>query len=161
MIEQLIDIIGREARLFESFLTLLEKQQAALVQSDLAFLNQITEQQRAKVNESQQLSQQRQELIDAIRHEKQIDGDLNVSRLLGLVDSDQAARLQTLQTLILELDQKINEVRNQNALLVNRSREYIRRMMQMLSQSGRPSAMYAANGENAASDNAVLVDGRI
>ena len=51
MINKLIEIIGREAAIFESFLDLLEKQQRMLVENDADGLNRITDLQREKLVE--------------------------------------------------------------------------------------------------------------
>ena len=66
MINQLIQIIGDEAVLFEEFLGLLDKQKKALVANDVEELDRVTELQRQKLSESQKLNRRREELIAAI-----------------------------------------------------------------------------------------------
>jgi hypothetical protein len=146
MVDQLIEIIGREAALFESFLGLLEKQQEMLVNNDLEGLNEVTNRQREKLVECQLLNKRREELVLAIKGAQSISGDLNVSRLLDLVDKDRADRLVKLRAVIFGLNEKINEVRNQNALLLTRSREYISRTLDMLSKLNHPETTYSAAG---------------
>ena len=121
MIDVLIEIIGKEAALFESFLELLEKQQRMLVENNLDGLNEVTAEQHERLAESQMLNCQRMELVEQIKKDKNIDGDLNITRLLTLIDRQQADRLEQLQNVILELNDKISETRNQNAILLNRS----------------------------------------
>lgn len=160
MIDQLIEIIGREAVLFESFLALLEKQQELLVKNDVNGLNEITDRQREKLVESQLLNQKREELVAAIKREKQVEGDLNVTRLLELVDKNQAEQLKTLRTVINELNGKINEVRNQNAILLNRSRKYIHKTMEMLAKLHQPEDTYSASGATESGYLNVAIDRR-
>lgn len=134
MIDQLIDVISREAVVFESFLESLEQQKLMLVNNDADGLNRVTRFQRERIVESQQLSKQREDLVRRIKDDKKIDGDLNVTRLLGLIDKSQADQLSRLSALIFALNEKITESRNQNVMLLNRSRDYISRMMLMLSK---------------------------
>jgi len=160
MINKLIEIIGKEAAIFESFLELLEKQQRMLVENDVDGLNRITDLQREKLVESQLLNKKRQDLVEEIKVANDIEGDLNVSRLLEIVDEHQADRLQKLQRLILSLNDKITETRNQNAMLLNRSREYILRTMEMLSKINSPDSTYTAPGKKTDRELNVAVDRR-
>ncbi len=160
MINKLIDLIGKEAAVFESFLELLEQQQATLVTNDVDGLNRITDLQREKLVESQLLNKQRQELVEQIKVVNHLEGDVNVTRLLDIVDENQADRLQKLQRLILGLNDKITETRNQNAMLLNRSREYILRTMEMLSKINSPDSTYSKPGAKADRQLNVAVDRR-
>ena len=160
MINKLIEIIGREAAIFESFLELLEQQQRMLVENDADGLNRITDLQREKLVESQLLNKKRLELVENIKLVNNIEGDLNVSRLLDIVDQDQADRLQKLQKIILSLNDKITETRNQNATLLNRSREYIMKTMEMLSKINNPESTYKQTGTTVDRQANVAVDSR-
>jgi len=161
MINELIEMIGKEAAIFESFLQLLEEQQQMLVENNLEGINRVTDQQREKLVQSQLLNKKRLQLVETIKKNKNIDGDLNVSRLLKIVDQDQADRLQKLQKIILTLNDKIIEVRNQNAMLLNRSREYILKTMEMLSNINNPKATYDSPNVKSESKNNVTLDRRI
>ncbi len=160
MINKLIEIIGREATIFEAFLELLEQQQKMLVTNDVDGLNRVTDLQREKLVESQLLNKKRQELIEQIKVANDIEGDLNVTRLLEIVDEDQADRLQRLQRVILSLNDKITETRNQNAMLLNRSREYIHKTMEMLSKINSPDSTYTIPGKKPARELNVAIDRR-
>ena len=160
MIDQLIEIIGREAVLFESFLELLEQQQQMLIHDDIDGLNQVTELQRQKVLESQALDGEREQLVVAVREQNDIEGDLNITRLLDLVDDARAERLTQLRTTVRDINEKIMEVRNQNANLLNRSREYIQKTMQMLSRINQPEGNYTPTGVSDPGRMNVAVDRR-
>ena len=146
MIDRLIQIIGREASLFESFLALFEEQQRMLVSNDADGLVEITAQLREKLLESRKLNQQREEMVHQIKRENLIEGDLSVTRLLKIVDDTQATQLVQLRDLITTLNDKIMKTRNQNAMLLNESREYISKMMGMLSKMSSPESTYSAGG---------------
>lgn len=160
MINRLIDIIGREASLFESFLALFEKQQDMLVANDVDGLNVITEELRERVVESRLLNTQREELVEEIRLDNRIDGDLNVTRLLDIVDDEQASQLIRLREMITSLNDKIATTRNQNAVLLNQSREYISSMMGMLSKLSHPEPAYSSTGAGDQASYNVALDRR-
>ncbi len=160
MVNTLIDIIGKEAALFESFLELLEQQKRMLVENDVDGLTRVTDLQREKLIQSQLLNKKRLELVEAIKTANHIEGDLNVTRLLDIVDQSQADRLQRLQKIILDLSEQINNTRNQNAMLLNRSREYIMKTMEMLSRIQGTPATYSASGSQKEDSRTVAVDRR-
>lgn len=161
MINQLIEIIGREASLFETFLTLLERQRQMLIDNDHDGLVAVTEQQREKLVQSQVLNRSREQLIERIKASNAIEGDLNVTRLLELSDKSQTERLTALKTLITNLQDQITEVRNQNALLLNQSREYISKMMEMLSKINVPAGAYGPGARETEHHSTLAVDRRI
>jgi hypothetical protein len=161
MINQLIDIISREAALFESFLELLERQKEMLVANNLDGLNDVVRQQHEKLVESKHLDEQREKLVAAIKKSRAIEGDLTVTRLLKLVDEDQAHRLSQLRDIIYGLNEKITATRNTNAMLLNRSREFIARTMEMLSKIKNPDNTYARTGKVAERGSNIMVDRRI
>jgi len=161
MINKLIQVISREALVFEEFLELLDHQKEALVANDTERLNEVTRLQQQKLLESQALNRSREEVIAAIKETNDIAGDLTVSRLLDYADEDQSQRLTQLKDAIRALDDRINEARNTNAMLLNRSREFISRTMSMLSQLNGPERTYSCNGTASQEASAVVVDRRI
>jgi hypothetical protein len=160
MVNDLIEIVSREAALFESFLELLEKQKEMLVTNNLAGLTEVTARQQEKLVESRLLSKRREELVDRIKAVNAIEGDLTVARLLDLVDANQADRLRHLKDLILSLNAKIGETRNANAMLLNQSREFIARTMAALARINSPEATYSPEAVSARVDSNIMVDRR-
>ncbi|MEK7775175.1 MAG: flagellar protein FlgN [Candidatus Zixiibacteriota bacterium] len=160
LVNKLIELLGREATLFEAFLGLLDRQTEMLVSNDIKGLNEVTERMRERLVESQLINRQRIELVERIRVANAIDGDLNVSRLLDIVDDQQADQLQRLRSLILDLNDRIGVSRSRNELLLNRSRMYIARMMEMLAKVGKPEENYTANGPRQAADLHLALDRR-
>jgi len=161
MIDDLIQIIDQETHLFEDFLALLERQKEMLVANDTAGITEVTELQQLKLIESRKLNRKREELTAAIRKANAIEEDLTVSRLLDFADENQVERLLQLKAVILELNERITETRNTNAILLNQSREFISRTMSMLSDLSRPTATYT-NGDRMPREAAtVAVDRRI
>jgi hypothetical protein len=161
MIDQLIQVISDEALLFEEFLQLLDRQKEALVANDTDRLNQVTQLQQQKLLECRALDQRRERVIAAIKADHALEGDLSVTRLLKYADEDQSHRLTLLRDTILGLNERISESRNTNAMLLNRSREYISRIMNMLARLHTPDGTYGRSGAAPQENAALAVDRRI
>ena len=156
----MIEILGREAALFESFLELLEKQKAALVVNDLDSLRSVTEQQQRLLSQSRELAEQREIVVTRIRQENDVEEDLTVSRLLETVDDATADRLAQLRDTILGLDDRIAQTRNSNAMLLNQSRQFIARTMTALSRINNPEATYSMREDRGQARSNVVMDRR-
>ncbi|MEW5796550.1 MAG: flagellar protein FlgN [Candidatus Zixiibacteriota bacterium] len=161
MINQLIQIINDEALLFEEFLRLLDCQKEALVANDTERLNQITQLQQQKLVECRALDHRRDQIVAAIKEANTIVGDVTVTRLLEYADEDQSQRLIRLREAVLSLNDRISDARNTNAMLLNRSREFISRTMRMLSRLHAPGKTYGRTGAAAQDGAVVAVDRRI
>ena len=161
MIDQLIQVISDEALLFEEFLKLLDCQKEALVANDTDRLNQVTQLQQQKLLECRALDRRREKVIAAIQADNAIEGDVTVTRLIEYADENQSQRLTLLRDTILSLDERISETRNTNALLLNRSREYISRIMNMLARVHTPDGTYGRHGAARQESAALAVDRRI
>ncbi|PWB70670.1 hypothetical protein C3F09_08820 [candidate division GN15 bacterium] len=160
MIAKLIDIISKEAALFESFLELLERQKQMLVTNNVSGLNEITALQQEKLSESRALSRRREQLISRIRQDHTLDGDVTLARLAALADENQATRLMQLRSVILSLNEKINDARNTNAMLLNQSREFVARTMALLARMNSPEANYSGSGRSERATGTVMLDRR-
>lgn len=161
MINELIQIIGDEAVLFEKFLGLLDRQKEALVANDTARLEDITRQQQDALTESRALSRRRERAISAIKAANEIEGDVTVTRLLDYADADQSQRLAQLQQTIVGLNDNITDARNTNAMLLNRSREYIARTIAMLGRLSCSEKTYGRTGAAPSGTTNLAVDRRV
>ena len=160
MINRLADLISREAATFENFLELLGRQKEALVSNDLKALNEVTDKQREKMVEGQLLNKERLRLIEKIKAANMIEGDVTVTRLVEYADKNQATRLMQLRETILDLNDRITEARNTNAMLLNQSRESIARIMAMLSKINNPEHIYCRKGAGDSRGANLAVDRR-
>jgi flagellar biosynthesis/type III secretory pathway chaperone len=160
VIGKLLDIISREATLFESFLHLLDRQRDCLVRNDTEHLAELTELMREKVIESQLLNDQREQIIRELKAAKAIDGDLTVSRLLEILDAQEAGQLQTLRDTILDLNKRITVTRQQNEMLLDRSRGYIQKTLELLAQLEEPTGVYLPGGTPTTTNASLVVDRR-
>ncbi len=160
LVYELIEILKEEASLFETFLDLLEKQQRALVENDLEEINRITGLQREKAMESRRLIKRREDVIGKLTLDGASSEDLTISRLIDSVASGQAIVLGQLRNSILDLNEKITNVRNQNTMLINRSQENIAKTMELISRIGAPNSSYQSQGKVECMRTNIAVDRR-
>ncbi|HHI02406.1 MAG TPA: flagellar protein FlgN [candidate division Zixibacteria bacterium] len=161
LVYELIEILKEEASLFETFLDLLEKQQRALVKNDLEEINRITGLQREKAVMSRRLIKRREDVIGKLTLDGASNDDLTISRLIDSVASGQAIVMGQLRNSILDLNDKITKVRNQNAMLINRSRENIVKTMELISRIGAPNSSYQSQGKVESMRTNIAVDRRV
>jgi len=132
-----------------------------LVANDIEGLNAVTSRQRELLVESRILNKKRENLTEEIKAANMIEGDLSVTRLLEFVDENQSERLIRLKDIILDLNDRITESRNTNAMLLNQSREFIAKTMEMLSKIHTPDNTYSRQGVNATDGSNIVIDRRV
>lgn len=160
LVVELIQLLEQEASLIETFLALLEEQQAALVQNDLEAINRVTNLQRKKAAEGGKLSRRRDELIGRISEIYDGTANISISRLINLVSSGQAHDLSRIKDTILDLSEKVNKVKTQNELLINQSRENIKATMELLGRIKTPQTQYQKEGRTDGPTASVALDRR-
>lgn len=146
LVLELIDVLKKETSLFETFLSLLERQQRALVENDLTGLNQVTELQREKIIEGGLLSGRREKVLALLERQENVMEDLTISKLIETVSSGAATALEQLRDTILDLHGRIRKVRSQNEMLINKSRENILKTLDLLGRFKIPGGGYQAGG---------------
>jgi len=160
LVLELIEVLNQEASLFETFLELLEQQQQALVQNDIAALNAVTARQHEKTVESRMLAKRREEIVLKLSSDGAIQEDLTISRLIEFVSSGQAAVLSQLRDSILDLNDKIMRVRSQNEMLISRSRDNIMKTMELLGHISAPDGRYQSGGKPSRMSTTIALDRR-
>ena len=137
-VNELIETLNAEAALFENFLDLLDRQRDMVVANDTDGLVRITEAQREKLAESKLLDRRRRDLVERVASENAISGDLNVTRLLDSVSQDDGTRLASVRDTIFELDRQIEEGKERNRFLINKSRELISSSLRSIDRMTNP-----------------------
>ncbi len=148
-VSELIQVLNQEAGLFASFLDLLDRQKEMLVTNNIDGLNQVTAEQREKLAFSRILDVRRRNLIQEVARQNDIEGDVTVSRLLESVSAEQGAQLSMMRDTILDLNEKIEEGRQRNSFLIEKSRVLVSETLKMINRMGNSSqkgAEYSAKG---------------
>lgn len=130
---QLIKLIGEEVVIFRKFLDYLNQQQEALVANDIEALERVTAQQEELAQATNEIEQQRRELVATISGElNRNQDDLNLTELTKLVSGQESEELHTLQETLLNLHEQISEQKAQNDFLIRKSMEYLNTTMVQL-----------------------------
>jgi len=160
LVSELIEVLKKEASLFETFLELLERQQRALVKNDVTVLNEITELLREKTINSAILAQKRDAITRRLSSERNLNENLTISILMDSIQPGQATILEQLRETILDFNERIVRRREQNEMLINRSRDNIMRTMELLGQFGKPGNSYQSEGKKSSQQTNLALDRR-
>ena len=137
-VNELIETLNSEAELFESFLDLLDRQREIVVSNDTDGLVSITEAQREKLVESKLLDRRRRELVEQVACENAISGDVNVTRLLKSVSHEDGMRLESVRDTILDLNRQIEDGKERNRFLIDKSRRMISESLKSINRMSNP-----------------------
>jgi FlgN protein len=159
-VSELIQVLNQEAELFSSFLDLLDRQRDMLVTNDIDGLNAVTAEQREKLAFSRILDVRRRNLIEEVARQNEIEGDLTVTRLLESVTAEQGAQLNLMRDTILELNDKIEEGRQRNSFLIEKSRHLVSETLRMINRMGNSSQKGAEYGDKGAIHTRTSADAR-
>ncbi len=146
LLDELINVIGDEAILFEKFLELLEEQQQALITNDPDELKTVTARIQQVAAQSQRLEQVRISLVEEIRRVGGAEADLNVSKICDMADPERSTQLQTFRTMILDLYGKIEQTRMRNGLLIEQSLEQIQNTIDVIGRIPAQKETYRKHG---------------
>lgn len=146
LVLELIDVLKKEASLFETFLELLEKQQKALVENNIDALQEVTERHREKIIECSILAKKRTAITNRLSSEIDPLEDLTISRLIEIAPIGEASMLERLRGTILDFHEKISRLQSQNKMLIERSRDNIAKTMDLLARFNQPSDNYQKEG---------------
>ncbi|MFQ5607704.1 MAG: flagellar protein FlgN [Candidatus Zixiibacteriota bacterium] len=160
-LNDLIETLSAEAELFETALELLDRQRDMIVANDTDGLMQVTEAQREKLVESKLLDKKRRELVDAVAADSHLSGDITVSRLLESVSPEVGLRLSGLRDAILDLNEKIEEGKERNRFLINKSRDLIAESLKSINRMSNPSEKGSAYQRTGTSMNSTPGSPRI
>ncbi len=161
VVDELIETLNAEAKLFEAFLDLLDRQRDMVVANDTDGLVQVTEAQREKLAESKLLDLRRRELVELAGSENAIGGDVNVARLLGSVSHDDGTRLAQVRDTIMELSKQIEEGKERNRFLIDKSRELISASLKGINRMTNPPEKGSAYTRPGQANNKIRQTNRI
>jgi hypothetical protein len=161
LVLELIEVLKKEASLFETFLELLEEQQKALVENNVEALNRITERHREKIIECSILAKKREAITNRLSSEIDPLEDLTISRLIEASPIGEASMLERLRGTILDFHEKISKLQSQNKMLIERSRDNIAKTMELLGRFKQRSDNYHEKGGKNEVATSLALDRRV
>lgn len=126
LVSGLIEVINREGRCLQKFLTLLSEEQKFLVENDVDSLRRSIEDQEEAIRDARKLEEARIKLTDLLAEELKIDkGEVNISKLIELVEESYSAKLRELQSTLSSLYARLERQRKKNEFLIKQSMKYV------------------------------------
>lgn len=132
LVSQLIEVINRESVCLEKFLTLLSEEQEFLVKNDVDSLRRSIEEQEKTIQDARKLEEARIKLTDSLAEKLKIDkGEINMSKLIELVEESYSTKLRELQSTLSSLYAKLERKRRKNEFLIKQSMKYVNKSIKI------------------------------
>ncbi|MCK4384944.1 MAG: flagellar protein FlgN [candidate division Zixibacteria bacterium] len=133
-VSQLIEVINKEILCLEKFLTLLTEEQKFVVENDIDSLQKLVEEQEKTIRDERKLEDERIKLTDSLAEKLKIDkADVNISRLIELVEESYSTKLRELQSTLASLYAKLERQRKKNEFLIKQSMKYLDKSINIFS----------------------------
>jgi flagellar biosynthesis/type III secretory pathway chaperone len=137
LVVKLIEIINAEIRSFHELLELLKQEQVAIVADDLESIEDSVANQQEIAAEAQLLEAERIQVVEELSSRLNVEqGNMTLSRLIGVLESKQSEELAHMRATLLELNEKIRSTNENNAFLVRQSTRYTERCLDII--TGQP-----------------------
>lgn len=144
---ELIDVINQEIRLFNELLTLLQEEQAAIVEDDLEGLETSVAAQQEIAQRAHLLETRRVQVTEELSMRLDMVSDnVSLARLIEVLESEQREELARMRETLLELNQKIRTTSENNAFLIRQSMRYTERCLHILAGQPIGGEMYGRFG---------------
>ncbi len=143
---KLIEVINAEIRVFNHLLEVLQQEQRALLDDDLAGIGASIAAKQEAAEEARQLEAERALVVRKLSGQLDLDpGNSTLARLIGAVEGWQGEELARMRQTLLELNQKIRAANESNAFLIRQSMRYTERCLDIL--AGQPGKVYGQFGK--------------
>lgn len=150
LVSGLIKVINKEGKCLEKFLTLLSEEQKFLVENDIDSLRRSIEDQEEAIRNARKLEEARIKLTDSLAEELKIDKDeVNISKLIELVEESYSTKLRELQSTLSSLYAKLARQRKKNEFLIKQSMKYVDKSIKIfLGLEGRDPSYSVSQQKN-------------
>lgn len=126
LVSQLIEVINKEITCLERFLSLLSQEQKFLVENDIDSLQRSGNDQQRIIWDARKLEEHRIKLTDCLAEKLKIErGEVNISKLIELVEESYSAKLRELHSTLSSLYAKLERQRKKNEFLIRQSMKYV------------------------------------
>ena len=126
LVSGLIEVINKEGKCLEKFLTLLSEEQKFLVENDVDSLRRSVEDQEKTIRDARKLEDERIKLTDSLAEKLKIDKDeVSISKLIELVEESYSTKLRELQNTLSSLYARLERQRKKNEFLIKQSMKYV------------------------------------
>jgi flagellar biosynthesis/type III secretory pathway chaperone len=121
LLENLIDVLGRETQEYETLVTFAEQKTPAIVKGDIESLKKITEDEQEVVGRIQKMEKQRNKFLADIANVVNKDVEtLKLTNLVQMLESipDQQQKLIAVHERLKKTTQSLSELNDRNQMLI-------------------------------------------
>ena len=137
LIGKLSQIINEEVRVFNDLLAILNNEQKAIVEDNVADIEECVLSQQQIASKAHELESRRQEIVTQLSQNLSIDADqVNLGRLLEVLEGSRAEELARMREKLIKLNEKIRKVTANNSFLIRQSLRYTERCLDILTGQG-------------------------
>ena len=144
---QLLDVLSRETELYQSMLTVMNKEKDAAIQSELIALNEAQIEKENILVALGLLEGQRKDLVaslaDTLGHAAR---DMNLTKIAELAGEPYAGQLEQVKSDLSAVLETVKNANQRNRLLFEHSRNLVRGSLNLLSEIGSPNPIYHRTG---------------
>jgi hypothetical protein len=164
LVSQLIEVINSEILCLEGFLNLLSEEQRFLVEKDIDSLGKCIEEQAKTIRDQRELEEARIKLTDSLAAKLKIDKqEVNISKLIELVEESYSTELRELQGTLASLYAKLERQRKKNEFLIKQSMRYADKSIKVflgLERKDPGQLVYRQRDQQAYSEKVALRSGQ-
>ena len=137
LIGNLTQIINEEVRVFNDLLDILNDEQKAIVEDNVAGIEECVLSQQHIASKAHELESRRQAIVTQLSQNLSIDADqVNLARLLEVLEGSRAKELARMREKLIKLNEKIRKVTANNSFLIRQSLRYTERCLDILTGQG-------------------------
>lgn len=146
-INDLMDILEREAGIYEDLLKLSRDKTDIIVKGKVTELDNITKLEQTLILNMAKLEALREKIVNDLSAEIYVNpSEITVSELLKHLDDSQAQRLEAYKTNLLNTISEIKDINEVNSKLINNSIDYINFSVNILSSTPAGDNNYGNTG---------------
>ncbi|MFA6110345.1 MAG: flagellar protein FlgN [Candidatus Latescibacterota bacterium] len=147
MVNELVEIINEEVRLFNDLLGLLRREQKAIVEDDLATIEETVAAQQEMARQAHALESRRVRVVEELSQRLHLGpGGSSLGRLVAVLEKEQGEELGRMRETLLELNHRIRATSDNNAFLIRQSMRYTERCLDILTGQPLGRGMYGKFG---------------
>ena len=148
MINELIDVIEQENRVYDDILKISKNKTGIIVEGKVTELESIVKLEQSLVLQMSRLENQREALVDKMSGVlKMKPEDITITGLARQLEADQARKLKHVQDKLVYTLKELKNTNELNSKLIKNSLDYINFSVNILTDAGAGSNNYGNNGQ--------------
>lgn len=148
LIDELIDILNKEAAIYEGVLKLSKNKTDTIVAGKVAELEGITRLEQSMILQMGKLESEREKLIEKLASQLKIPvEEITISSLEKLLHKEQAGRLRACHRSLDKVLKELSDTNGLNSRLIKNSLDYIDFSINLLANSSSAGNLYGNAGQ--------------